>query len=187
MKRKLGLIGIIFLLGVSKGDNLFGEFERVPDTIERGFSIGADFGPLFITGDTKASNPGFQLAFTTGIDIFKYLSIEGIYTMGINEAPPPPFDNILRGGVNTFFFNIAAKGQYPIGRLYPFVEFGPGIIYSTPEYSPGENKKLSFLMAGGLEYYTYLRHYSLYAKATYHLVTIPIDALSLSAGLKYTF
>lgn len=183
--RKILMSLIVAISLQASADNLFGEFKRVPDEIERGFSIGADFGLFFVNGDTAATNPGFQLAFTTGYDLFKYLSIEGIYTMAINEAPPNDFQ--LKGGVNTFLFNLAAKAQYPIGRLHFFGEFGPGIIYSAPEYSPGENKKMSFLIAGGMEYYTYLRHYSLYMKGTYHIVSIPIDALSLSAGLKYTF
>jgi len=187
MKRLGVFLATVLFCQTTFADNLFGEFKRVPDTIERGFSVGADFGLLFITGDTKATNPGFQLSFNTGYDITKYLSVIGIYTLGINEAPPPPFDNVLRGGVNTFLFNLVARGQLPMGRMYPFVEFGPGIIYSTPEFDPGKNKKLSFLMAAGIEYYTFLRHYSLYLKGSYHLVTLPIDALTFSGGLKYTF
>ena len=188
MKRRiLSLMVVLGSIASARADNLFGEFNRVPDSIERGFSIGTDFGVFVLTGDTKASNPGFQLAFTTGVDITKFLSIEGIYTLGINEAPLAPIDTVLNGGVNTFLFNLAAKVQYPMDRIYPFVEFGPGVIYSRPELDPGQNKKFSFLIAAGIEYYTFLRHYSLYLKGSYHIVTLPIDALTFSAGLKYTF
>lgn len=183
--RILSLVIGLGVVGTAGADNLFGEFKRVPDTIERGFYMGADFGIFTLTGDTKATNPGFQLAFTTGVDIIKYLSIEGIATMGINEAPANDF--VLGGGVNTFLFNLAAKIQYPLDRWNPFVEIGPGIIYSKPELDPGQNKKMSFLIAAGIEYYTFLRHYSLYARGTYHAVSLPIDALAFSGGIKYTF
>jgi hypothetical protein len=167
----------------ASADTLFGEFQRLPDEIERGFSIGADFGLLFFTQDRgPVKNPGFQLAFTTGYDILKYLSVEGVYTLGINEIPPPA----PGGGVNSFQVNLAAKGQLPLGRLYPFVEVGPGILYAHPEF-PGGNKKMSILLAGGFEYYTLLRHYSLYMKATYFYIDLPVDALMVSGGLKYTF
>lgn len=172
--------------GQGSADELFGEFQRLPDEIERGFSIGADFGLLFVTQQRGTiKNPGFQLAFTTGYDVMKYLSVEGVYTLGINEAAPN--DPVLQGGVNSFQFNLAAKGAYPFGRLYPFVEIGPGILYSSPAFAVGKNKKLDILFSGGLEYYTMLRHYSLYVKATYFYIDLPIDALTIAVGLKYTF
>jgi len=189
MKKAILLHFVAFSLVFSQkaySDNLFGEFKRLPDQIERGLSIGADFGFFYLTGQKgSVSNPGFQLAFTTGYDLFDYLSVEGVYILGINEASPN--DPNLSGGVNTFLFNLALKGQYPLGRFYPFFEVGPGIHYSRPEFVPGENKKFNILFAGGLEYYTYLRHYSLYIKTSYSYIKLPIDAVTVSAGLKYTF
>jgi hypothetical protein len=168
-------------------DELFGEFQRLPDAIERGFSLGTDFGLLYVTKDRRSTvNPGFQLAFTAGYDITKYLSIEGISTFGINEAAAA--DPVLQGGVNSYQFDLAAKGAFPLGRLYPFVEVGSGIFFSHPSFSPtGENKKLNILISAGFEYYTMLRHYSLYLKATYFYVKLPINAITAAVGLKYTF
>ena len=156
------VLGFTLLVpAVSNADQIFGDFKRLPDDIERGFSMGADFGTLFLTGDRRtAQNPGFQLAFTTGYDIMKYLSVEGIYTLAIQEAAPPPFDNVLQGGVNWFIFDLAAKGQYPIGRWNPFVEAGGGIVYTQPSFTvAGDNYKTSIIIGAGGEYYTYLRHY----------------------------
>jgi hypothetical protein len=192
MKNKLAsiILGITILCPVfSYADQIFGDFKRLPDEIERGFSMGADFGGLFLDGDTRtAQNPGFSLAFTTGYDIMKYLSIEGIYTMGIQEAAPPPFDNVLKGGVNWFIFDAAIKGEYPIGRWAPFIEAGGGIVYSNPSFlSSGENYKMDILIGGGIEYYTYLRHYSIYFKTLYHMIDLPVNMLTVSGGLKYTF
>ena len=184
------ILGISLLTPfASHADQIFGEFKRLPDDIERGFSVGADFGALFLTGDKRTSqNPGFQLAFTTGYDIMKYLSIEGIYILGIQEAAPPPFDNVLRGGVNWFMFNLAAKGEYPMGRWAPFMEVGGGVVYTQPSFlTDGSNYKTNIMIGGGIEYYTYLRHYSLYVKTMYHLIDLPVDMITLSAGLKYTF
>ncbi|MFH1263353.1 MAG: adventurous gliding motility protein CglE [Pseudomonadota bacterium] len=195
MRTKI-LLTILLAAGISgiparsSADDLFGEFQRLPDAVERGFSMGADFGFLVITGGKAAvggvTNPGFQLAFTTGYDFTDLLTIEGVYTLGISEASP--FDPVLQGGVNSFQFNLAGKAAYPLGRIYPFVEIGPGIWYSRPAYSPtAENKKLNILIGGGLEYYTMLRHYSLYLKATYFWINLPIDAITFAGGLKYTF
>ncbi len=190
--KKLALIvlGICFVLPtLARADQIFGEFKRLPDDIERGFSIGADFGAFFLTGDRRtAQNPGFLLSFTTGYDIMKYVSIEGIYMMGIIEAAPPPIDNVLQGGVNWFIGNLAVKGQYPMGRWSPFLEAGGGIAHTNPETTlAGDNNKMNILIGGGAEYYTYLRHYSLYVKATYNMVSLPVDLFTMSAGLKYTF
>ena len=192
MKKKIATIvlGMTMLVpALSHADQIFGDFKRLPDDIERGFSMGADFGVLFTNGERRtAQNPGFQLAFTTGYDIMKYISIEGIYIMGIQEAAPPPLDNVLRGGVNWFMFNLAAKGEYPIGRWAPFVELGGGIIYTNPSVNlAGDNYKTNILIGGGIEYYTYLRHYSLYVKGMYHLTALPVDMMTLAGGLKYTF
>ena len=190
-RKKYWLAGVYFLilsLGFTdaRSDELFGEFQRLPDQIERGFSIGFDFGLAFLTQESRSvSNPGFQLAFTTGYDLLDYLSLEGVYLIGIHEADPN--DPVLEGGVNSFLFNLAAKGAFPLGRWYPFFEVGPGIHYSHPEFDPGEKYKLNILFGGGFEYYTYLRHYSLYVKGTYNYSQAPVDFLTFSAGLKYTF
>ncbi len=184
------VLGLTLALpAISHADQIFGDFKRLPDDIERGFSVGADFGGLYLFGDTRtAQNPGFQLAFTTGYDIMKYFSIEGIYVLAIQEAAPPPIDNVLKGGINWFIFNIAGKAQYPMGRWNPFIEAGGGIIYTQPSFTlSGENYKTNIIIGAGIEYYTYLRHYSLYGKAFYHLMSLPVDAMTLSAGLKYTF
>lgn len=183
------LVGLFLIVGFqnSYAENLFGEFKRLPDEIERGFSVGVDFGVYLVTGSNKRSlsNPGFQITLTTGYDLMKYLTLEGVYMVAINEASP--IDPVLKGGMNSINVSLAAKGQYPLGRFYPFVEFGPGIFMSVPKFNPGEKNKLSFLFAGGFEYYTYLRHYSLYVKLTYLQIDLPIDALTFSAGIKYTF
>lgn len=170
----------------AKAENLFGEFKRVPQEIEKGFGVGFDFGFFILTGERRsASNPGFQLSFTTGYDFLRYLTLEGIYTLGINQASA--LDPVLSGGVNFFMFDGALKGALPLGRFYPFVEVGGGITHTRPDFSPGENNTMNLLIAGGVEYYTYLRHYSLYLKSTYYYVKLPIDALTISAGIKYTF
>ena len=87
MKMKIAsiVLGLSLLApAFAHADQIFGDFKRLPDDVERGFSVGADFGALFLTGDKRtAQNPGFQLAFTTGYDIMKYLTIEGIYILGI--------------------------------------------------------------------------------------------------------
>lgn len=192
MKKIIASIVIGLTLTVpalSHADQIFGDFKRLPDDIERGFSMGADFGGLYLFGDKRtATNPGFQLAFTTGYDISKYISIEGLYILAIQEAAPPPIDNVLRGGVNWFIFDLVAKLQYPMDRWNPFVEIGGGIIYTQPSfYLSGENYKIDVPVGVGMEYFTYLRHYSLYAKLFYHYMTLPVDALTVSGGLKYTF
>jgi hypothetical protein len=192
MKMKLAsiVLGMSLLVpAFAKADQIFGDFKRLPDDIEKGFSVGADFGVLWLTGNVRtAQNPGFQLAFTTGYDFSKYLTVEGIYILAIQEAAPPPIDNVLRGGINWYIFNAAVKGQYPVGRWNPFVEAGGGVIYSDPSFTlAGDNYKTNILIGGGIEYYTYLRHYSLYAKALYHIMSLPVDSITFSGGLKYTF
>jgi|JI10StandDraft_1071094.scaffolds.fasta_scaffold921462_1 hypothetical protein len=192
MKKKLAsvILGISLLCpALSHADQIFGDFKRLPDDIERGFSMGADFGGLFLTGDKRtAQNPGFALTFTTGYDFTKNISLEGIYTLGIQEAAPPPFDNVLQGGVNWFIFDLAVKGEYPIGRWAPFVEAGGGVIYTNPSFLiSGENYKTDIVIGAGIEYYTFLRHYSLYFKGMYHIMSLPVDMITLSGGLKYTF
>ncbi|MEZ4703802.1 MAG: adventurous gliding motility protein CglE [Bdellovibrionota bacterium] len=174
----------------SQADQLFGDFKRLPDEIERGFSIGADFGFHNILGDNlgrrSAANPGFSLTFVTGYDIFDYLSIEGLYTIALNEASPN--DVVLEGGVNTFLFDLAAKIQYPMGRFYPFAQIGAGIFYSHPSFTfNNDNYKLDILGGLGIEYYTFLRHYSLYVKTTFHYIDLPINSIGFSGGLRYTF
>jgi hypothetical protein len=193
IKRNLWVLVTLFTLAFpfpGRADTLFGEFQRLPDEIERGFSIGADFGLLTYVGDKGAiKNPGFQLTFTTGYDLTHWLSLEGIYTLGLNEisALATPTTVVRQGGgINTFQGNLAVKGELPLGRFFPFLELGPGIVYTRPDYF-GENKKLSVLAAFGIEYYTLLRHYSLYVKGTYTYVQLPIDQISVAAGLKYTF
>ncbi|HLG19234.1 MAG TPA: adventurous gliding motility protein CglE [Bdellovibrionota bacterium] len=190
MKKVLLALACLIVLcfpRMGRGDELFGEFQRLPDQVERGFSVGFDFGLLFFTGEARtAKNPGFQLTFTTGYDLFKYLSLEGVYSIGINEASAGDF--VLQGGVNTILLNLAAKAQYPLGRFYPFLEVGPGIHYSDPEFVPGQNNKINILIGGGIEYYTYLRHFSLYAKTSYYyILDVPVDTINIGAGLKYTF
>lgn len=189
MRAMVFTLGLLTLPGWARADNIFGDFQRLPDEIEQGFSLGFDFGLLYLTGqsnlNTSAANPGFQLQFTSGYDILSYLSAEAIIGLGIHEANAA--DPILQGGVNSFFFDGAAKLQLPKGRFRPFAEIGGGIFYSRPEFVAGKSKALNLLFAGGFEYYTYLRHYSLYVKGTYNYIDLPIDALGVSAGLKYTF
>ncbi|MCB0327776.1 MAG: hypothetical protein KDD52_09195 [Bdellovibrionales bacterium] len=174
----------------SHADQLFGDFKRLPDEVERGFYIGADFGFFNVLGDDlgrrSAINPGFSLSFVTGYDLIKYLSIEGIYTIALTEASPN--DVVLEGGVNTFLLDLATKFQYPLGRFYPFLSVGGGVSYSIPSFTfENDNYKLNVLISAGVEFYTFLRHYSLYAKASYYYVDLPINATMFSGGLKYTF
>src|SRR5580765_7677645 len=91
MKKMKKILIILMLVSplTSKADNIFGEFKRVPDVIERGFYLGFDFGFDFIAQQpvtTSAANPGFSLAVIAGYDIFKYLSVEGTYMVGMFEA-----------------------------------------------------------------------------------------------------
>ena len=79
IQRTFAFLMFAMLVKPAVADNLFGEFQRLPDQIERGFSVGGDFGLLFITQNRgSAVNPGFQLAFTTGYDIMKYLTVERV-------------------------------------------------------------------------------------------------------------
>ena len=44
------------------------------------------------------------------------------------------------------------------------------MIYTDPSFLiSGENYKTNILIGGGIEYYTFLRHYSLYFKGIYHI------------------
>ncbi|MFH1018260.1 MAG: hypothetical protein V1798_08785 [Pseudomonadota bacterium] len=182
--------GVAAAIGLSvtsvRADSIFGEFKRLPDKIERGFSVGFDFGLMFLTGEKQsATNPGFNLAFTTGYDLMKYFGLEGVYNLAITQADP--LDPLLQGSTMNFSFNACGKLQLPLDRFYPFIEAGPGITYSRPSWIAGESKKLDILLAGGFEYYTYLRHYSLYMKATYTWMDLPVKDFIVAAGLKYTF
>ncbi len=179
------LICSLFSLS-AHADQLFGDFKRLEDDKERGFSIGADIGMLNLTGRTlSAQNPGFQMAFNLGVDVLPYASIELINIIGINEASP--FD-ILEGGVNSYIHVLAAKLQYPMNRWYPFAEIGGGVYYSNPDFNFEDKTFFRNIMVGaGVEYYTFLRHYSFYARGQYHIIEGPINAWTLSAGLKYTF
>ncbi|MCB0272979.1 MAG: hypothetical protein KDD46_08185 [Bdellovibrionales bacterium] len=188
MKKIALIILLVATIQPAFADQLFGDFKRLPDDIERGFSVSADVGLFALTGNRRtAQNPGFQLALNLGFDIMEYVSIEAINVLGINEADP--FDAALQGGVNTFIHELVAKAQYPLGRFFPFFEMGPGIFHSTPDFNfDSDAYKWTLLIAAGFEYYTFLRHYSLYTKYMYHVVMdSPFNAWSLSAGLKYTF
>ena len=193
MKRilKITSLSILLFSATSHADNIFGEFKRVPDVIERGFSVGFDFGFLFLTKQppsTTATNPGFNLNFTTGYDIFNYLSIEGVYMVGINQAAAN--DPLLDGSVISLAFDGAVKVQYPLfERFYPFVEAGVGIYHSKPSWTfPSQNNVMNYLFSAGAEYYTYLRHFSLYMKGTYvYVQKIDPKLLTVTLGLKYTF
>jgi len=178
----------------AQAESLFGEFRRLPNTIERGFTSGADFGPLLLYGSAVNKgfpgrtlvNPGFQLSFNFGYDIFKYLSLENINTIGISQADSN--DPILTGGVNTFLFDLAAKLQMPFERWNPFILLGGGLTYTRPLFQAGQNWTPNMLFGLGMEYYTYLRHFSLYAKVTYiYMKELPINAIAPVIGLKYTF
>lgn len=172
-------------------DQLFGDFKRLPDDIERGFSVSADFGMFYITGDQSerrtASSPGFALALNLGVDIMEYLSIESINLLGINEASPA--DTALEGGVNTYMHQLALKLQYPLNRFYPFFEAGGGIFYSDPSFNfDSDSFKWNMVFGAGFEYYTFLRHYSLYVKYMYHVILDnPFNAWNFSGGIRYTF
>lgn len=187
--KSLILVLILVLPGLARADQIFGDFKRLPDDIEQGFSVGADFGSIFLTGERRtAQNPGFQLAFTTGYDIMKYISVEGNYILAIQEAAPPPIDNVLEGGINWYILNAVAKIQYPMNRWNPFIDVGGGVIYTKPSFTiDDKNFQMNIVFGAGIEYFTYLRHYSLYAKVLYHKMDLPVDAITISAGLKYTF
>lgn len=63
IKLKTLVVGLALMIpALSKADQIFGDFKRLPDDIERGFSIGADFGLFELTGSQKArrtaQNPG---------------------------------------------------------------------------------------------------------------------------------
>ncbi|MCB1198714.1 MAG: adventurous gliding motility protein CglE [Bdellovibrionota bacterium] len=185
-------LSIFFLLitisMAASADQIFGDFKRPKNDIERGFSASADMGMFNITGERRtATNPGFQMSLNLGVDINKSVSIEAVNVLGINEADP--FDSALQGGVNTFMHELTAKYQYPRTRMQPFVQAGGGVFYSKPGFNfDNDSYKLTMMFAGGLEYYTYLRHYSIYVKSIYHIIMdAPFNAWSLSAGLKYTF
>lgn len=178
----------------AKAESIFGEFQRLPETIEKGITLGSDFGVLILSGDAvnkgqpgkTVTNPGFQVSFNLGYDIVKYLSIESISTIGISQADTN--DPVLTGGVNLFLFDIGAKLQLPFDRWNPFFIVGPGLTYSSPEFIKNENWKINILFAAGIEYYTYLRHFSLYAKGSFfYIKDLPINAITTSAGIKYTF
>lgn len=188
--KKLLLCLIITTFSLSAhADQIFGDFKRLPDEIERGFSVGADFGMMVLTSSPRdVANPGFQLALNLGIDISKYIGISIINVLSINEASPD--DSALQGGVNTYIHELALKLQYPLKRLYPFVEAGGGVFYSKPGFNfDNDSYKMTMLLGGGIEYYTFLRHYSLYVKSLYHIILDNSDfnAWSLSGGIKYTF
>lgn len=170
----------------SQADQLFGDFKRLEDNKERGFSISSDIGMLGLTGRTlSAQSPGFQMAFNLGVDVLPYASIELINIIGINEASP--FD-ILDGGVNSYFHLLAAKLQYPMDRWYPFALIGGGFFHSNPDFNFEDKTFFRDIMIGaGIEYYTFLRHYSFYARGQYHFIEGPINAWTLSLGIKYTF
>lgn len=178
-------------MGFAQADSLFGEFKRVPDEIERGFYISGDFGSMIFSGAVNGTNPGetadrtgSHLGFTMGYDIGKNFAVESVYTLGIHTASPS--DPNLEGGVNTFIGNLGLRAHIPIGRLYPFAFIGGGIVRSQPQFKD-ENNTRSIMASAGLEYYTLLRHYSLYARISYFNLDLPVDAITVSGGLKYTF
>jgi|GEM_PF-5792124 len=191
MKRSFLIFTFILslaLTGSIKADQIFGDFKRLPDEIERGFSTSGDIGVFVLTGQPRtATNPGFQLALNLGVDILPFLGIEAINVFGIHEADP--FDAALQGGVNTYLHELAIKLQYPIKRWHPMLEFGGGIFHSIPDFKfDNDPFKWTMLGAVGIEYYTYLRHYSLYIKSIYHVILdSQFNALSVSAGIRYTF
>ena len=188
MKKLLLLMLLTTLTIPAHADQIFGDFKRQKDEIERGFSASADLGVFTITGKRRtATNPGFQMALNLGYDISKHLGLEIINVLGIHEADPA--DSALQGGVNTFLHEIAVKFQYPRKRLHPYVLAGGGIFHSKPGFNfDNDSYKTTIMFAGGVEYYTFLRHYSVYLKSIYHIIRdAPFNAWSFSTGLKYTF
>ncbi len=193
---KKTVLALCLFCSLAKADTLFGEFNRVPNEIERGFSIGADFGPMFFTNTSAnpldagrtVTNPGFQIGFNFGYDLSDFLSVISVATISVAQANPS--DSVLDGGLNTYHFALGARAEWPMGRLRPFASVTAGVLNTSAKFGV-DNKSmfLSFAGSAGVEYYTFLRHYSLFAKLNYfnHFGDIPMDAISISAGLKYTF
>ncbi|HMQ10959.1 MAG TPA: adventurous gliding motility protein CglE [Oligoflexia bacterium] len=194
MRRVTVISLIVMFIATSQlpAENLFGEFRRLPDEIEKGFYIGADVGISILNGAVDGTapaetttNPGTTLSFNMGYDITKNISIESLFGFAIHEASPQ--DPQLEGGVNFFSGNLLLKLQKPIGRWNPFVAAGGGVVFTGPEFVDGEKYKMSIAGAAGIEYYTLLRHYSLYFKINYFQFDLPVNMISPAFGIKYTF
>ena len=188
LKLKIFIImGIICCPALLSAQSLYGDFVKPPTDFKRGFYMGTDSGIIFFIG-TKGlvKNPGYNLAFFTGYDISRFVSVEGRFRAAINSTDP--LVQPLNGGMYSFIGNGLFRFSYPIHRVFPFLDFGAGIFVTDPEYEFGISKKYDIEIGYGAEYYTYQRHFSMVFRSSYiYVAGILPDALVFNLALKYTF
>ncbi len=188
-RTKIMMIVIVFILVIpffANAQSLYGDFVKPPTDIQRGFYMGTDLSLLFFLGSNGAiKNPGYALTFFTGVDIFKYLAFEAMFRSGISSALKI---DPLEGGIYSFFGNGLFRGFYPLGRFYPFIDIGGGIVFTHPEYDFGLGKTWNMEIGWGVEYFTYQRQFSIKFRNSYvHIPGRIPEAMTLGLSLKYTF
>ena len=158
MKRTITILSFVFLLFASeaRSQSLYGDFVKPPTDIQRGFFIGAESGmSFFLDSGGTVENPGYSIAFFSGADIIKYLAAMAKIGITLNSAARE-YEQ-LQGGMYSFTANGLLRGFYPLGRIYPFIDFGGGLFFTHPEYVAGIGKKWDLEFGFGVEYFTYQR------------------------------
>lgn len=186
--KKISFIVLIlaaFAVNSVNAQSLYGDFVKPPRDFKRGFYMGSDSGLIFFLKSYGVlESPGYNHGFFLGYDVFDFMSVEakfrGIITNAMRESS-------LTGGMLAFAFNGLLRFNYPIKRIFPFIDIGGGYFFTRPTYPNGTKSTYNMEFGFGAEYYTFQRHFSMALRSAYIYINKLPDAMAVNLNFKYTF
>jgi hypothetical protein len=155
--------------------------EAPVDEVERGFFLGLDVGPAFLTsapapaGANKPFSSGATLRLEIGWDIGRYISL-AVFFAGNNYSANADYTGYsggtasgdfssVAGGVDVRWNFLGFADSQGVQRTWLYIKGGVGMSLLKPNAlfssNPTSNYASFLVFAGpGLQYYTRLRHFS---------------------------
>jgi hypothetical protein len=171
------------------------------DEVERGLSVGVDYGPAYylpasgagsINLNPTSTSPSTRVGLRLGYDVLNNLAVDafvlGTFSTGVIDLED------VRDGKTTGDLALIAPGVgvrfafITTERVFAFVRAGVGYALWFPPELAGATGSLHTDGALGVEYYTKLRHVSVGVEAAFQALLGPTAfGVHVYPTLKYTF
>ncbi|MBM4280961.1 MAG: adventurous gliding motility protein CglE [Deltaproteobacteria bacterium] len=172
------------------------------DEVERGLSVGVDYGPAYylpgagagsVNLNPTSTSPSTRVGVRVGYDLLNNLTLDA-FVLGTFSTGVIDLDDV-RDGKTTGDVALLAPGAgvrfafITTERVFAFVRAGVGYaLWFPPSLAGGATGSVHTDASLGVEYYTRLRHVSVGVEAAFQAILAPnAFGVHVYPTLKYTF
>lgn len=168
---------------------------QVIEEVEKGLAVGGQLGLCYdFVSPVDSLNPGLLAGLEIGYDITWILRAKIGFTDHIYSARSANHrgDPVDMDFEQRLVWGGASLALLATERFYLYAQAGLGYLFTAPKRVDGVaaagDDDLAILVGGGLEYYTWLRHFSFGLEANVMVLPMRGDvALSIYPVVRYTF